>query len=248
MSDLPLILSSLLRADLTVVVKNLRTVVLSVVMGLFLILVTRSQNNGHAYGGHAYVVGLATVFALITTGILGYAVSTARDRESGVLRRLQVTPAPGWAVIGSRMVTQAIPGLVLALAIVAIGAQIDALSPSAAQYGLVLAFSALGMAVFLSIGLALVGLIRSASTVDAASRTVWVVLTLIGLLGQGDAFHSAWGVIAPWTPVSAVMTLYAGVLGRTAWTTDGTESLLACATYIVVFTSLGIRFFRWEAR
>jgi hypothetical protein len=100
MTDLPLTLSCLLRADLTVAAKNARTLIIGGVMGLLVIVSTRSV-QAHQFGGHAYAVGVATAVTLMTTAILGYAMSMGRDRESGVLRRLQITPAPGWAIIAS---------------------------------------------------------------------------------------------------------------------------------------------------
>lgn len=248
MTDRSLVLSSLLRADLTVAAKNRQSLIIGAVMGLLLIIATRTQKGVHGFGGHAAEVGVATVFTLMTTAILGYAMGIARDRESGVLRQLRVTPAPGWAIVGSRMAAQAISALVLALVIVAIGSQVDSLSLSLTQYALVVAFSAVGIAVFLSIGQALVGLIRSAPSVNAAARTVFFVLAFFGLLGPIGALGGAWGTIAPWTPLGAVMTLYARVLEPAAWSAHDTDSLLACAAYIAILSTVGIRFFRWEAR
>jgi ABC-2 type transport system permease protein len=248
MSDLPLMLSSLLRADVAAAVKNRRSLLAPVLMALILLVPTRSQQAGRGLGGHAAVVGMVTVYVLMGTSILGYAVNMGRDREAGVLRRLRVTPAPGWAIIASRMTAQAIAGLVLALLVVIAGARIDSLSLSVAQYALVLAFSVLGIAVFLSIGQAIVGLIRSAGTVNAAGRSVYVALAFLGLIGQMGALGGLWASIAPWTPLGAIMTLYARVLDLAAWNIRDTESLLACAGYIAVFAGLGIRWFRWEAR
>jgi ABC-2 type transport system permease protein len=241
-------LRSLLRADLTATVKNGRTLIIGAVMGLLVIVTTRSEQGAQHFGGHAYAVGVATAVTLMTTAILGYAMSMSRDRESGVLRRLQVTPAPGWAIIASRMVAQAVSALVLALVIVVIGSRIDSLSLSAVQYALALAFSLLGIVVFLSIGQALVGLIRSAAAVNAAGRAVFVVLAVLGLLGQAGALGGTWATIAPWTPLGAVMTLYARVLDLAAWSSRDTESVLASAGYIVILAAVGIRWFRWEAR
>lgn len=248
MTDLSLTLSSLLRADLTTAMKNARTLIIGAVMGLLVIVSTRSEQDAHHLGGPAYAVGVATAVTLMTTAILGYAMSMGRDRESGVLRRLQVTPAPGWAIIASRMVAQASSALVLALAIVVIGSRIDSLSLSAAQYALVLAFSLLGIAVFLSIGQALVGLIRSAGAVNAAGRAVFVVLTVLGLLGEAGALGGTWAAIAPCTPLGAIMTLYERVLDPAAWSSRDTVSMLTSAGYIVILATAGIRWFRWEAR
>jgi ABC-2 type transport system permease protein len=57
-----------------------------------------------------------------------------------------------------------------------------------------------------------------------------------------------WATIAPWTPPGAIMTLYAWVVHPAAWSSSDTESVLACAGYIVILAAAGIRWFRWEAR
>jgi ABC-2 type transport system permease protein len=247
MPDMPLVMSSLLRADLTAALKNRRSLIPPVLMALILLQTARSQQGAEHFGGRAAVAGMATTYALMTTAILGYALIMGRDREAGVLRRLRVTPAPGWAIIASRMMAQAIAALALAIVIITIGAKVESLRLSVAQYGLVLAFSLLGIAVFLSIGQALVGLIRSADAVNAAGRAVFVALAFLGLVGP-TGLGGAWAAIAPWTPLGAIMTLYARVLDLAAWNIRDTESLLASAGYIVVCAALGIRWFRWEAR
>lgn len=150
--------------------------------------------------------------------------------------------------MASRMAAQAVAALVLAAVIVVIGARVDSLPLSAAQYALALAFSLVGIAVFLSIGQALVGLIRSAAAVNATGRAVFVALTMLGLFGEAGALGGARAAIAPWTPLGAVMTLYARVLGSAFWSSSDTESLLACAAYIVILAAAGIRWLRWEAR
>lgn len=127
MTDLSLTLSSLLRADLTTAMKNARTLIIGAVMGLLVIVSTRSEQDAHQLGGHAYAVGVATAVTLMTTAILGYAMSMGRDRESSVLRRLQVTPAPGWAIIASRMVAQASSALMLVLTVLGLLGEAGAL-------------------------------------------------------------------------------------------------------------------------
>ena len=44
------------------------------------------------------------------------------------------------------------------------------------------------------------------------------------------------------------MTLFAGVLDLSAWSSRDTESILVVVGYIVVFTVIGIRWFQWEVR
>src|SRR5262249_27060161 len=122
------------------------------------------------------------------------------------------------------------------------------ISPSAGQYVLVLLVSILAGGVFLSLAQALVGLVKSADTVQAMARVLFAVLIVLGLLGQSGTLGSFWSSIARWAPVGAVMTLFAGVLDLHAWSTRDTLSVLACLAYIVVFAGIGIRWFQWDAR
>ena len=103
-------------------------------------------------------------------------------------------------------------------------------------------------AMFLGIGQALVGVVKSADTVQAVARVLFAVFILLGTLGQSGALGSFWGSVARWSPVGVVMTLFAGVLNLSAWHSHDTLSLVACAGYIVVFATIGIRWFQWDAR
>ena len=114
-------------------------------------------------------------------------------------------------------------------------------------FGLVLLVSILAGAVFLSLAQALVGLVSSADSIQAVARVLFAVLILLGILGQTGALGAFWSSVARWSPVGAVMTLFAGVLNLHAWYSRDTLSLLACLGYIVVFAGIGIRWFRWDA-
>jgi ABC-2 type transport system permease protein len=77
---------------------------------------------------------------------------------------------------------------------------------------------------------------------------LFAVLILLGILGQSGALGPVWSSVARWTPVGAVMTLFAGVLDLDAWSSRDTLSLLACLGYILVFARISIRWFQWDAR
>jgi ABC-2 type transport system permease protein len=246
--DLQVILSSLLRADFMVLVKNRRALLLSTMLPLLFLVTTNSQKANGRLGGSVFIVGLCITIGLLSTSIGGYALTVARDREKGVFQRLRVTPAPTWTIMVSRLAIQVVANLIVALVVLVVGSAIHHLSLNAGQYALVLLVSILGGAVFLSIAQALVGLLKSASTVDAASRIVLIALLLSGLLGASGALGSTWESIAKWTPVGPVTTLFSAVLNTAAWSSYDTLSLLACGGYIAVFTGVGIRWFQWDAR
>ncbi len=245
---LQLVLTSLLRADFAVFLKNRRAVIVSALLPLFLLLTTSSNKATHNFGGAVFVIGLAITYGLVSTSLMGYALTVARDREKGVFQRLRITPAPTWTIMSSRLAMQSVANLIIALVVVIVGTRMHNVSPSAGQYVLVLLVSLLGGAVFLSLGQALVGLVKSADTVQALARVTFAILILLGTLGQSGALGSFWGDVARWSPVGTVMTLFAGVLNLSAWYSRDTASLLVCLGYIVVFAGLGIRWFQWDAR
>jgi ABC-2 type transport system permease protein len=245
---IPLILTSLLRADFVVFLKNRRVLLASTLLPVFLLVTTSSSKAVQHFGGAVFIIGLAIAYGLAATSIMGYALTVARDREQGVFQRLRVTPAPTWTIMSSRLGMQVIANLVIALVVVIIGTRMHHLSPSAGQYALVLLVSILGGAVFLSIGQALVGLVKSADTVNAVARIIFIALVILASLGQSGSLGSVWESISRWTPIGLVMTLFAGVLNLTAWSSHDTLALVVSVAYIVVFAGIGIRWFQWDAR
>ncbi|MGI8714379.1 MAG: ABC transporter permease [Solirubrobacteraceae bacterium] len=246
--SLRIVFASLFRADFLVFLKHRRALIISMLLPVFLLISTSGNVASQRFGGALFVIGLAIAYGLVATSIMGYALTVARDREKGVFQRLRVTPAPTWMIMSSRLVMQSVANLIIALVVLIIGTRIHHISPSAGQYALVLVVSILGGAVFLSVGQALVGLVKSADTLQAVARVLFAVLILLGTLGQSGALGSFWTSVAHWSPVGAVMTLFAGVLRLSAWYSRDTLSLAVCAGYIVVFAGIGIRWFQWDAR
>lgn len=237
-----------MRADFVVFVKNRRALIISALLPLFLLLTTSSSKATQNFGGAVFIIGLAIAYGLTATSIMGYALTVARDREKGVFQRLRVTPAPTWTIMASRLAMQSLANLIIALVVVIIGTRVHHISPSLGQYVLVLLVSILGGAVFLSNGQALVGLVKSADTVQAVARMLFAILIILGTLGQSGALGGFWQTVSHWSPVGAVMTLFAGVLDLSTWHSRETVSLMACVGYIVVFAGIGIRWFQWDAR
>jgi ABC-2 type transport system permease protein len=241
-------MSSLLRADFAVIVKNRRALLVSIVLPVLILFTTNSSKAVHSFGGALFIIGLAIAYGLVANSIMGYSLAVARDREQGVFQRLRVTPAPTWTIMTSRLAMQALANLVITLVVLIVGTRIHHVSLSAGSYGLVLLVSILGSAVFLSIGQALVGLVKSSESINATGRLLLLGLVLLSSLGQSGALGSTWETISQWSPVGAIMTLFAAVLNLSSWDVHDSLRLLACGGYIVIFAGLGIRWFQWDSR
>jgi ABC-2 type transport system permease protein len=242
-----LLLASLARADLSVMLKNKMRVILSLLLPVLILSVTNSSTALHKFGGSLFVIGLSIAFGLASVSIMGYASTTARDRENGVFQRLRLSPAPRWAIMGSRLALQLLVNEAIAVVVLLIAVREHHLSLSVTDYVLELLVALLGSVVFLAIGQALVGLIKRSDTVNALGRLLYIALALLGIFGQNGELSGNWGAIARWSPVGDVMRLLAGVLDLSRWDSTDWWSLVACAGYIVFCGLIGVRFFQWNA-
>jgi ABC-2 type transport system permease protein len=247
-----LIVASLLRADFTVLIRSVRTLVLNILLPIFIVFIT----NQHADKGSAgsvlvsavFGIGLALTYGLMSSSLIGYSLAVARDREAGIFERLRVTPAPTWAIMGSRLLVQIVLDIIMTVLVLVTGGILHHLAFNAGAVLLILAVSISGGAMFLAIAQALVGLVRSAAVVNAFGRILYVAFLLLGLLGSSGILGTTVQAIANWTPVGAMINIFGGVLDLSNWNGADTTGLIATAAYIVIGTFVGIRWFRWDAR
>lgn len=242
-----LALRSLLRADAAVLLRSRVSAVLSILLPVVIIVVT-SFGRQNRLGTSAEVIGLALTLGLVTSCLLGYSLTLAHDREVGVLQRLRVSPAPTWTIMVSRLAVQIVANLIGSVVVIIVGSIVHGLSLGPIEYLLVLATAVLGAAVFLALGQALVALVRSTSAINAIGRILFILLVLIGLIGGTGILGDTIKSISGWTPVGALIILFSDAVGGASWSGQDANALIACAAYIVIFTFIGIRWFRWETR
>lgn len=244
-------LRTLLQADFLVLLKNKRALYIGFVVPLYIIFIT-SINTKHSSAGQsklgsaAFLVMLAITIGLMSTSIMGYALTVARDREKGVFQRLRATPAPTWVIMMSRLLIQVLANLIITIVVLLIGARVHHLSLSAGEYVWALLIATLGGAMFLAIGQALVGLVKSATTVNAVGSLLYAVLLLSGLLGPSGILGNTFKNISKWTPVGTIITVFQSALHQIAWNGHSWYSLLACFGYVIVFSAIGIMWFQWD--
>jgi ABC-2 type transport system permease protein len=241
-------LSPLLHADFLVLLKNKRALYISLVVPLYIIFITNVKHAGQSkLGSDAFLVALAVTIGLMATSISGYALTVARDRERGVFQRLRVTPAPTWIIMLSRLLIQVLANLVITIVVLIVGSRVHHLTLGASEYVWALLVSILAGAMFLSIGQALVGLVKSATVVNAVGSLLYVALLLSGLLGPSGVLGSTFESISKWTPVGTIISVFQSALHQTAWNGHTSLSLLACFGYVIVFSAIGIIWFQWDA-
>src|SRR5713226_9037812 len=242
------ILRALLRADVTVQLRNGRALLLTFFPPLAVLYGLFTAKRGAQLGGPIVKVSLAVTLGIALIAILGYTASVARDREQGVFQRLRVTPAPTWTIMVSRLTVQVIAMLVMAVVVLLAAAIVEKVSVVPLAYALTLLVVIFSSAVFLGVGQALVGLIKSTDTVNAVGRLSYLPLFVLGLFAHSAIFGTTFETIARWSPGGAVATLLAGAMHPAAWSADTWWALLASVVYTVVFAGIGIRWFQWGTR
>jgi len=237
---------ALLRADIAVQLRNTRSLYLTFALPIIWVIVLgRGGPRANVLGDPAFRVGLALTLGMVSIGVLAYSTAVARDRDQGVFQRLRVTPAPAWTIMASRWTVHLGAVLAMAVVVLIIAAALQEVTLSTQQYVLTLVVVCVGSAVFLSIGQAIVGLIPSGDTLNAAGRFLYIPLIGLSLFGHSSLLGTPLELASRWSPGGCVETLLAAAMGAGGWTGETWDALLAGVAYTVVFAGVGIRWFRW---
>jgi ABC-2 type transport system permease protein len=245
--NVPSILVSLLDADLRVHLRNGPALVVSLALPLVLMYVLGIGRRGALFPPGSRLA-FAIALGITSVAVLGYTMTVARDRESGVFQRLRVTPAPTWAIMGSRLAIQVASIVVMIVVVFIAGGVILNLTLSPGAYVLTTLVAILGAAEFLSIGQAIVGLMKSADTVSAVGRLLFFPLFALGMFGNVSVFGATLETIARWSPGGVLISMLTGAMAPATWKADNGWSVLVSLGYTVVFVALGIRWFQWQTR
>ena len=242
------ILRALLEADFTVQLRNYRALLLSFALPLVLLYGLFAGKRGLALGDPQFRVAAALTLGMASIAILGYSMTVARDREKGVFQRLRVTPAPTWSIMTSRLLVQVAAILAMAVVLLVAADLFESVSLTAGGYLLTLVSVIFSSALFLSVGQALAGLVKSADTLNAVGRIAYLPLFAVGLFGQSTIFGTTFELISRWSPGGTVETLLSGAMNPSSWNSDTWLALAVSTAYSLLFAGIGIRWFQWGTR
>lgn len=233
---------SLIRADFITQWRNRRSVIMSLLVPIIILISWKGLID--KFGG-AFVFSVALTIGLTSIGMMGYAISVARDRDKGVFQRLRVTPVPTSFIMMSRLVVQLGMIVLLTLGVFIIGYQVDkiALTPAGYIFTFITAF--LGGALYLGFGQMIVGLIKNAETVNSTTRLIYIAFIMLGMFGELSD-NIEFKKIIHWSPFGTVKTILAAAMQPAMWNNDATLALLATLAYAFLFSFLGIKWFRWN--
>ena len=80
-----LIFGSLIRADFTVLLRSGRTLLLNIALPIVILVITDlhpGKNSTSLFGGAEFSIGLALTYGLLSSSLIGYSLTIARDRDA----------------------------------------------------------------------------------------------------------------------------------------------------------------------
>ncbi len=238
-------LKALLRADFSTQWRNRRAVILTLLVPVIILISWKGVVD--KLGG-AFVLSSCITIGLTAIGLMGYSNAIARDRDKGVFQRLRVAPVPTWSIMASRLTVQIVMIMLVTLAVFFGGYYFDNILISPSGYLLGFAAAFIGGAVYLSLGQAIVGLIKNPETVNVTCRLVYFVFIMVGMFGELGMLGKEIGEAVKWSPYGAVKRLVSSSLQPDSWNQQTTYALFATIAYAVVFATMGIRWFKWSSR
>jgi len=242
------IFRALLEADFTVQLRNNRGLLLSFALPLVVLFALFTSKFYVALGDKPFRLAAVLTLGMASIAILGYSMTVARDREKGVFQRLRVTPAPTWTIMTSRLLVQVVAILAMALLVLLAAGLFEGASLTAGAFVLTLICVIFSSALFLGVGQALAGLVKSADTLNAVGRIAYLPLFALGLFAQSTIFGTTFELISRWSPGGTVETLLTGAMSPSSWNSETWLALAASAAYSIVFAGIGIRWFQWGSR
>ncbi len=237
------VMSALLRADFTTQWRNRKSFVLMLLIPVIILI---SWKPAIPKLGVGFALGTCITIGLTAIGLMGYSNSVARDRDKGIFQRLRVAPLPAWAIMVSRLTVQMAMIFVMTSLVFVAGYQIDQikLAPAAYFFGYLAAIA--GGAVYLGLGQMIVGLIKNPESVHSTTRLVYFVFIMVGMFGELGLLGKEIGEIVRWSPFGVVKHIVASSFNPGSWDNSSSEALLFTIGYALVFTLLGVRWFRWK--
>jgi ABC-2 type transport system permease protein len=239
------VFSNLLRADLTTQWRNRRA---SLMVVLLPVIILMSWKGLIDRLGGAFILANCITVGLNAIGLMGYSNSIARDRDKGIFQRLRVAPASNWTIMASRLAVQLVMIVIMTTAIFIVGFQYDHISMTAGGYVAGFLIAIVGGAVFLSLGQAIVGRIQNPETVNATSRLIYIAFIMVGMFGELGMLGETIDNAVKYSPYGTVKTIVSAALTPSTWNSQTSLALAVTIGYTIVFTTLGIKWFRWSTR
>ena len=237
--------SCLLKADLRTQWRNRRSVILVLLVPVIILI---SWKGLVAIRGGAFALSTCITIGLTAIGLMGYSNSIARDRDKGIFQRLRVAPIPRWSIMVSRLLIQLIMILLTTTLVFIVGSNYDKIILTPQQYAVTYLTALIGGAVYLGLGQAVVGLIKNPETVNSTTRLIYFVFIMVGMFGDLGVLGVQIGEAVKWSPYGTVKHILSAGMVPSGWDGHATLALVITLGYAIVFSVVGIKWFKWNTK
>jgi len=200
--------------------------------------------------GGPFVLANSITIGLFASGLMGYSNAIARDRDKGIFQRLRVAPIPSWVIMASRLLVQVAMIIIITTVVFIIGKKYDGITLTPPAYVITYFTAIIGGSVSLSLGQTIVGLIKNPETVNSTTRLVYIAFIIVGMIGEIymslKKLDQIFVYAVQYSPYGTVKTILSVGMEPSKWNSDTTTALLITIGYTIVFTVLGIKWFKWN--
>jgi ABC-2 type transport system permease protein len=183
--------------------------------------------------------------AIIAAALVSLAISTAFERQYGVIKRLGGSPAGSSVVVASKTVSVIVVEIAQLVLLVGIAvALLGWVAGPDVSWPLTFTGVVLGTVAFAGLGLLMAGTLRAEATLALANLLFLLSLVLGGIVVPLDRLPGFVATVAEGLPAAALTQTLTIGLGYQAG--DATEPVLLLAGWAVVLAVLAARQFRWD--
>jgi ABC-2 type transport system permease protein len=183
-------------------------------------------------------------FAIVATSLVSLGITTAYDRQYGVLKRIGGSPLSRPELIAAKIGAVVVVEIVEVALLVAVAGLVlgwsapDGASPLGAAVAVLLGTLALS-----GLGLLLAGILRAEAMLAVANGLFVGALVLGGIVVPVDHLPAPLDALAPFLPPAALSEVLRVALGPGG---DATGPLAVLGAWGVTSVALAARTFRWE--
>ena len=190
------------------------------------------------------------VFAAVSASYTNIAVTTAYQRDEGILKRVRGTPLPAGIYLGGKILSAIIIAAISVVIMMSVGVVFYGIQIYAATLPAAIVTFMIGVGCFAALGLLVAGLVNSGEGATAVTNATLLPLAFISgifLIPSDDA--PEWlDTFANIFPLKHFVIPFTDAFNPTytesPWQWD---HLAYMAAWGVIALILGIRFFKWEA-
>ncbi|MEU0742160.1 ABC transporter permease [Streptomyces sp. NPDC006134] len=206
-------MNSLVKLELARTLRNRKFLFFSVLHPalLFLIIAGNADGTTELDGTGltlpAYIMVSMASFGALTAVLTGNSERIAKERESGWVRQLRLTPLPGRGYVLAKTASAAVAGLPSIVVVFAVAAAVKGVRLDAWQWLALTGAIWAGSLVFAALGVA-IGYLASGDTARPVTMVVYFGLSLLGGLWMPATTFPWWlRDVARWLPTHAYAAL-----------------------------------------